>query len=95
MVYPSIFEGFGIPILESLFSKTPVITSKGGCFKESGGKHSIYINPLSHEELSASITKIQNDNNLRNFMTEKGYEYAQKFTDDKVAKNLINIYKNL
>ena len=95
MVYPSIFEGFGIPILEALFSRTPVITSKGGCFEESGGKHSIYINPMSHEELSVAINKIQNDNNLRDFMTEKGYEYAQKFTDDKVAKNLINIYKNL
>ena len=79
----------------SPFSKTPVITSKGGCFKESGGKHSIYINTLSHEELSTAITKIKNDNNLRDYMTEKGYEYAQKFTDDKVAKNLINIYKNL
>ena len=38
MLYPSLFEGFGLPILEALFSKTPVITSKGGCFSESGRK---------------------------------------------------------
>ena len=42
-VYPSILEGFGIPILEALFSKTPVITSLGGCMEEAGGKNSLYI----------------------------------------------------
>ena len=95
MIYPSIFEGFGIPILEALFCKTPVITSEGGCFSETGGEHSIYINPLSVEDLTTSITKIKSDPNLRNTMVEEGYNYAQNFTDKKVAKNLINIYKDL
>ena len=95
MIYPSIFEGFGIPILESLCSKTPVITSKGGCFSEAGGPNSKYINPLSIEEMKKAILKIQNSNNLQNSMTEKGFEYAQRFTDDKIAKNLMNIYKSV
>ena len=95
MIYPSIFEGFGIPILESLFSKTPVITSKGSCFSEVGGAHSIYINPLSVSELKTAITKIESNPNLRIEMEEKGYNFAQNFTDDKVSKNLMNIYKNL
>lgn len=95
MLYPSLFEGFGLPILESLFSKTPVITSKGGCFAEAGGKHSIYINPLSDNELTKAIIKIQSDKNLRAKMIKEGYQYAQNFTDIKVAKNLFNIYKNL
>ena len=95
MIYPSVFEGFGIPILESLFCKTPVITSKGGCFSETGGEHSIYINPLSVSEITSAITKITSDTNLRNIMIEEGYNYSQNFTDEKVAQNLINIYKNL
>ncbi len=95
MLYPSLFEGFGLPILEALFSKTPVITSKGGCFSEAGGKHSIYINPLSNKELTQAIIKIQSDKNLSVKMIEEGYQYAQNFTEDKVAKNLFNIYKNL
>ena len=95
MIYPSVFEGFGIPILEALFSKTPVITSQGGCFSETGGEHSIYINPLSVSEITSAITKITTDTNLRNTMIEKGYNYAQNFTDKKVAQNLIDIYKNL
>ena len=95
MIYPSVFEGFGIPILEALFSKTPVITSQGGCFSETGGEHSIYINPLSVSEMTSAITKITTDTNLRNTMIEKGYNYAQNFTDKKVSQNLIDIYKNL
>ena len=51
LVYPSIFEGFGIPILEALFSKIPVITSKDGCFSEAGGPATKYINPLSVNEI--------------------------------------------
>jgi len=95
MIYPSIFEGFGIPILEALFSKTPVITSQGGCFSETGGDHSIYINPLSVSEITSAITKITTDTNLRNTMIEKGYNYAQNFTDKKVAENLQKVYTSL
>ncbi len=95
MLYPSLFEGFGIPILEALFSKTPVITTKGGCFSEAGGKHSIYINPLSEKELTQAIIKVQSDENLREKMIEEGYQYAQNFTDDKVVENLFKIYKTL
>ena len=94
MVYPSIFEGFGIPILEALFSKTPVISSKGGCFAEAGGSNSKYINPLSILEMKEAIIEIKNTPEIRNNMTEKGFEYAQNFTDDKIAKNLIEVYTN-
>ena len=80
MLYPSLFEGFGLPILEALFSKTPVITSKGGCFSEVGGKHSIYINPLSNKELTQSIIKIQSDKNLRTKMIVEGYKYTDKIS---------------
>jgi glycosyltransferase involved in cell wall biosynthesis len=58
LIYPSIFEGFGIPIIEALFSKIPVITSKDGCFKEAGGAESIYIDPLSDISLSISILRL-------------------------------------
>ena len=95
MIYPSIFEGFGIPILESLFSKTPVITSKGGCFSEAGGKYSKYINPLSVKEMKEAILEIQNSTELQNSMSENGFEFAQKFTDDKIADNLMEVYRNL
>ena len=56
---PSIFEGFGIPIIESLYSKTPVITSRGSCFAEAGGPSSIYIDPKNEIELANAILKIE------------------------------------
>ena len=95
MIYPSIFEGFGIPILESLFSNTPVITSKGGCFSEAGGSNSKYINPLSVYEMKKAILDIQNSTELQNTMKEKGFEYAQRFTDNKIAKSLMTVYNTL
>ena len=91
-IYPSVFEGFGIPILESLFCKTPVITSKGGWFSETGGTHSLYINPLSVSELTQAITQVENNKKLREEIITKGWEYAQNFTDEKVAQNLHKIY---
>ena len=95
LIYPSIFEGFGIPILEALFSKIPVITSKDGCFEEAGGEDSIYIDPLSKDEITKAINRISNDENFKKNMIEKGYNFAQKFTDKKIANNLIQVYNSL
>ncbi|MEC9209121.1 MAG: glycosyltransferase family 1 protein [Bacteroidota bacterium] len=95
MIYPSIFEGFGIPILEALFSKIPVITSKEGCFCEAGGPHSKYIDPLSVVDMKEAIIEIQNSAELQNNMIKKGFEYAQNFTDNKIAANLMQVYTNL
>lgn len=95
MIYPSIFEGFGIPILEALFCNIPVITTKGGCFSESGGPSSYYINSLDVNELTEAILHIQSDKDLRTRMIAEGQQHAQKFTDDKIAQNLMNIYQSL
>ncbi len=95
MIYPSIFEGFGIPIIEALFSKTPVITSKGGCFSEAGGPHSKYINPLSISEMKKAILEIQMEPEIKKNMKNNGFSYAQNFTDYKIASKLIQIYSDL
>ena len=95
LIYPSIFEGFGIPIIEALFSKIPVITSKDGCFKEAGGAESIYIDPLSENEISTAIDKVVKDKVLKKKMITEGFKHAQNFTDNKIAKNLMQVYTDL
>jgi glycosyltransferase involved in cell wall biosynthesis len=95
LVYPSVFEGFGIPILEALFSRIPVITSKGGCFSEAGGSTTKYINALSVNEMKEAILEIQNSTELQKQMIAKGFEYAQNFRDEKIAINLMEVYKGL
>jgi glycosyltransferase involved in cell wall biosynthesis len=94
-IYPSIFEGFGIPILEALCSNTPVITSSGGCFEEAGGTYSRYINPLNAQEIGTTLLKVLTDTDLQETMKEEGLLHADKFTDDKIARNMMTVYQNL
>lgn len=94
-IYPSTFEGFGIPIIEALYSGTPVITSEGGCFSEPGGPNSLYVEVGNIEALSAAISKVWKDEALAQIMSEKGLEYVQKFNTDKVIEDLYKVYQSL
>ena len=93
-VYPSQFEGFGIPIIEALWSKTPVITTRGGCFAEAGGPASVYVSPDNSEEIAAAITKVLGDSNLRARMIGSGYSHVQKFREENVIGQVMEIYRN-
>ena len=94
-VYPSIFEGFGIPILESLYCKTPVISTNGSCFSEAGGPYTKYVNPDNKEEFAFQIEECLTNEKLRNEMTEMGLKHAQNFDPKKLSKNLIDAYQSL
>ena len=94
-IYPSLFEGFGIPILEALTSKTPVITSRGGCFAEAGGKSTIYIDPENVDELGEAIMTALNNSTLRDNMIIDGFIHAQKFRQEKIATNIMDVYEKI
>jgi glycosyltransferase involved in cell wall biosynthesis len=94
-VYLSLFEGFGIPIIESLVSGTPVITSKGGCFSEAGGSSSIYIDPENIDEIASAIKSVIDHAAIRDDMIKNGFAYAQQFKHDVIAKNLMNVYNKV
>ncbi len=94
-VYPSFFEGFGIPVIEAIFSKTPVITSNLSCLPEAGGENSVYINPYDVEDLKAKILFLWNNESERNRRAEKSFEFVQKFNDEKIANDLMNVYRNV
>jgi len=94
-IYPSLFEGFGIPILEALNSGIPVIASTGSCMEETGGQDTCYIDPQNAEELGHAITTLLNDEKKRNKMVEAGKQHAGLFSDKAIADNLFSIYKNL
>ena len=94
-VYPSIYEGFGIPIIEALYSKTPVITTAGGVFPEAGGPDSVYVKTDDVLAMELAINQLLSDENLRSEISEKGFEFVQKFNDNIVATKYNKIYESL
>ncbi len=94
-VYPSVLEGFGIPILEALYSGVPVITSTGSCFAETGGDAALYCDPYDVEQLSKCISTVLNDENTQKLMIKRGFEHASRFDEVNVASNLMRVYKSL
>ena len=94
-VYPSVFEGFGIPVLEAVVSGTPVIAATGSCLEESGGPDSCYVSPQDASELAAQLDRLLTDEQTRAVMARRGLEFSQKFSEDHIAQQLMLIYQSL
>ena len=94
-VYPSVYEGFGIPIIEALFSETPVITSNCSSMPEAAGPDALLIDPKQPEDLAQAIDKVLSDDALRERMIKKGYAYAQQFKGEPLTKQLVEIYQSV
>jgi len=92
-IYPSKFEGFGIPIVEALHSGVPVIAATGSCLEEAGGPGSYYINPADEIQLAEYINSMLQNPSIGKEMVEKGYNYVKKFDDKNFASDLIDIYQ--
>lgn len=90
--YPSVYEGFGIPIIEALYSKIPVVAATGSCLEEAGGPSSRYVDPLDHTALANAINDILTDPVLQAEMKEKGMAYVQKFNNEHISKQIMQLY---
>ncbi len=94
-VYPSYFEGFGIPIIEALYSETPVITSNLSSLPEAGGDHSVYVYPNNVDDIKAKILFLWQNEAERKRRAKKGLKFVQKFNDESIAENLQSVYQEL
>lgn len=94
-IYPSFFEGFGIPVIEALYSETVVITSNTSCLPEAGGPDSVYIDPKNVADIRAKIIFLWSNEPERKRRAEKGLEFVQKFNDDVIARNVMTVYESL
>ena len=95
MIYPSFYEGFGLPVLESLWSRLPVITSNVSCLPEVAGPGALCVDPNSAEDIAEAIKKVYTDKELVADMIEKGIQHTDRFTPEKYAASVMDVYKSL
>lgn len=89
-LYPSLYEGFGLPILEAQEMGVPVITSNISSMPEVAGDGAYYVDPYSVDEIKSAITKILTNKKLRLDLVSKGYNNLKRFSWDKTAKETID-----
>ncbi|MDD2798076.1 MAG: glycosyltransferase family 1 protein [Bacteroidales bacterium] len=94
-VYPSLYEGFGIPLIEAIHSRLPVIGATGSCLEEAGGVDSVYVNPFNEKELAATFDLILSDEKLQNKMIASGKEYVKRFDEKIQAEQIHKLYTGI
>jgi len=93
--YPSVFEGFGIPILEALAAGTPVATSNISSMPEVGGNAALFFDPYKVEDIAEKINSLLNNNRVVADLKENRKTQLEKFSIENIAKQVIEIYSNL
>lgn len=95
LVYPSLFEGWGIPVLEAHAAGLPVITANVSSMPEISGEAALYVNPMNVDAIAAAMLRLQNNANLRNQLVQQGYDRAKLFTLDACINPVISVYRSL
>jgi len=93
MVFPSLFEGFGLPVLEAMAAGCPVVCSKTASLPEVAGDAALYFDPVDVESMVASVERVLNDMQLRGTLRERGRQRAQQFTWQSMAERTRQAYQ--
>ncbi|MFA7383436.1 MAG: glycosyltransferase family 1 protein [Desulfurivibrionaceae bacterium] len=92
MVYPSLYEGFGLPILEAMACGCPVVCSNSSCLPETAGDAALLVDPREPEELAAVLDKLVENDMLQQEMSERGYKRAAMFTWEQTARQTLDVF---
>lgn len=96
LIYPSVCEGFGLPVAEAHFCRTPVITSGVSSLPEAAGPHALTIDPTDAQALAAAIKQLLNDKALRREMADKSHAFAwRQFHPEKLTARLAALYSKI
>ena len=94
-VFPSIFEGFGLPVMESMASGVPTITSQGSCLAEVAGDGALFVDPLSVDSITNAMAQILESSELRSRLIERGLRRSTCFSTSAFADKVLSVYKSL
>lgn len=94
-LYPSLYEGFGLPVLEAMACGTPVIASTAGSIPEIAGESALLIEPKDVEALASAIEQVITDQALRQELIARGLEHVKKFSWEKAARELLTVYERV
>lgn len=95
MIYPSVIEGFGIPLLEAVTAGIPAIGCTGSCLEEAGGAGSLYVAPDSPDEMADAMLSVWNHPALRQSMISSGLHHAERFSAERLGREMLTLYKSL
>ena len=94
-VYPSRYEGFGIPILEAIAAGLPVVACTGSCLEEAGGPSCLYVAPDDGEGMAAAVLSVLRGSPDRDLRIRQSQEYIQRFRGTDVAGQVLEVYRQL
>ncbi len=94
-IQPSIYEGFGLPVLEALSCGTPVVCSNGGSLKEVGGNSVVYFDPKNLSQFVSALEQVLKDKSVQNKLATLALKRASQFSWDKVAQQTKNVYSKV
>ena len=93
--YPSLYEGFGLPVLEAMACETPVLTSNVSSMPEAAGEAAILVDPFDTRSISHELGRMINDSQLQESLVSKGIEHVKTFSWQKSAQKLKEIYSKM
>jgi glycosyltransferase involved in cell wall biosynthesis len=94
-VFPSLYEGFGLPVLEAMACGCPVITTKEGSLPEVAGDAALYVDAYDVDNIAEGIRNVFSNKRLREELSEKGLEQAKKFSWKETARETLQVYEKL
>jgi glycosyltransferase involved in cell wall biosynthesis len=93
-VFPSLYEGFGLPVLEAMSCGTPVVCSNASSLPEVAGDAAVLVDPLDVEDLAMAMERVLSDEELRAELIERGFEQARKFSWERCARETLDVLES-